>query len=604
VSGTGVVVLGMHRSGTSAVTRTVNLLGVPTCVPHDLMRDRTANVRGHWESLTLVEQNERLLKAAGSDWWCPPPLDTDWSAVAGERQADAVARFNRVHPTPSWVCKDPRTCLTAPFWQATLPQRLIYVLALRHPLAVAASLTARDAFTTAAGVALWEGYMARAARAAAGSPAIVCSYEAMVARPRRWAHELHGFLAAQGVELDGRGGPALAAHSVQEEMTHHHAVRTAGGLSDEQDALLDELSSRAGPHKRFEPVLPPVTARTERLFAEGRRLLLPPEERASVAAAPPSGIQLQHRRPRRAPALPPISVVVAPRFRSAPVGETLRALAATAPASAEMVAVGDPRAPLDARVSVVERPAGGGRVAAIAAGLARTCGEIVVICDGGIVPDPGWPQALTAALKRSDAGAAAPALRYRAGNAVYGLTFREACLNLAWITSAPGADPFPVAVVPAAMMALRREVLDAVGSFDAGMSAAGGEDTELCVRLWRAGCLCLAVPRATATMRFDGAGRQPPNPTDFLHNRLRLGVLHLSPPRLGRFLESFRRGADFPEAFARVLAGDVGERRALVDAISCFDDAWLLRRFGVTALEDDNDPTDRRAHELVRPSDR
>jgi GT2 family glycosyltransferase len=144
-------------------------------------------------------------------------------------------------------------------------------------------------------------------------------------------------------------------------------------------------------------------------------------------------------------------------------------------------------------------------------------------------------------------------------------------------------------------MALRRELLDAVGGFDLGMTGHGGEDTELCMRLWRAGCLCLAVPRASATVCLDGG---PPDATRFLHNRLRLGALHLAPPRLRRFLEPFRRSPDFPEAFARVLRGDLGDRRAMIDAISCFDDTWLLRRFGVPELAV-GEAAERRSRELV-----
>jgi hypothetical protein len=135
----------------------------------------------HWESDTLVRQNEELLHAAGAAWWWPPPLETDW--VAGNRLQAAAEAFHRVHPTRSWLWKDPRTCVSAPFWLAALPHRLTFLLAIRNPLAVAASLTSRNALTTEAGVALWEGYMARAAGAASGAPAIVCSYEAMLRDP-------------------------------------------------------------------------------------------------------------------------------------------------------------------------------------------------------------------------------------------------------------------------------------------------------------------------------------------------------------------------------------------------------------------------------------
>ncbi|MEA2123861.1 MAG: hypothetical protein QOI80_643, partial [Solirubrobacteraceae bacterium] len=343
MTATGVVVLGMHRSGTSAVTRCINLLGVPTCVPGDLNRDRTANLRGHWESATLVRRNEGLLRAAGAAWWCPPPLDADWTAIAGDQMPAAAAAFDHAHPTPSWVCKDPRTCVTAPFWQRALPHRLVYLLAVRHPLAVAASLTTRNGFTTPAGLAVWEGYMTRAARAAAGAPTFVSSFEAMVADPLAWARELRSFVVAAGVGLAGSGSPQLAARSVERSLTHHPAPASTDGLSDEQAVLLAELGRLSGAHESLTPQLPPPCPTTEALFAEQRHRLLGPEAEAA-APVPPSDIPLLHPRPR-GPAAPSIGVVIAPRRAGASVGDTLRALLATAPASVEVVAVGVPDAP-------------------------------------------------------------------------------------------------------------------------------------------------------------------------------------------------------------------------------------------------------------------
>jgi hypothetical protein len=66
-------VLGMHRSGTSAVTRALNLLGLTVCPPADLIGAHATNPTGHWESRTLVECNNAVLLAAGARSWCPPP---------------------------------------------------------------------------------------------------------------------------------------------------------------------------------------------------------------------------------------------------------------------------------------------------------------------------------------------------------------------------------------------------------------------------------------------------------------------------------------------------------------------------------------------------
>ena len=76
----GVFVVGMHRSGTSAAARLVNLLGIPTCVEEDLLLTTADNPRGYWESATLTGLNDRLLDALGCDWTCPVELTAGWEA--------------------------------------------------------------------------------------------------------------------------------------------------------------------------------------------------------------------------------------------------------------------------------------------------------------------------------------------------------------------------------------------------------------------------------------------------------------------------------------------------------------------------------------------
>lgn len=71
--GRPVVVLGMHRSGTSAVTRVVNLLGLPLCRRDDLYL-AADNPAGHWESTSVVGVNDALLAEMGGPCWAPPVL--------------------------------------------------------------------------------------------------------------------------------------------------------------------------------------------------------------------------------------------------------------------------------------------------------------------------------------------------------------------------------------------------------------------------------------------------------------------------------------------------------------------------------------------------
>src|SRR5206468_3279043 len=67
-----VLVLGMHRSGTSALARVLNLLGCD--LPQTLMGPGKSNEAGHWESQAIANFNDRLLESAGTSW-------DDWQAI-------------------------------------------------------------------------------------------------------------------------------------------------------------------------------------------------------------------------------------------------------------------------------------------------------------------------------------------------------------------------------------------------------------------------------------------------------------------------------------------------------------------------------------------
>ncbi|HZV10643.1 MAG TPA: hypothetical protein VFF94_12845, partial [Novosphingobium sp.] len=79
-----VVVLGMHRSGTSALARIVSLLGAD--LPATLMPADASNVAGHWESGPVCGVNEALLASAGSRWDDWQGLNPAWYGSAREAQ--------------------------------------------------------------------------------------------------------------------------------------------------------------------------------------------------------------------------------------------------------------------------------------------------------------------------------------------------------------------------------------------------------------------------------------------------------------------------------------------------------------------------------------
>ena len=112
------------------------------------------NPKGFFENRAFVRFNAELLQSAGGIWKDPPSLPPGWEA---DPRLDPVRERARemlestFGDAPLWGWKDPRSALTLPFWQALLPD-MRYVVCVRNPLDVAASLEHRNQLPPAAGL--------------------------------------------------------------------------------------------------------------------------------------------------------------------------------------------------------------------------------------------------------------------------------------------------------------------------------------------------------------------------------------------------------------------------------------------------------------------
>jgi hypothetical protein len=157
-----VVVCGLHRSGTSAVTRLINLLGAD--IADDLLRKNADNERGYWESEAVIRVHNRLLGAIDSTHdgsLDPMPLRSNWPATAVAREAKRqLTRIIEKQFADSglFVVKDPRISRLLPLWVELL-QALgiapIAVIPFRNPLEVAASLAQRNRVSLAQALVLY-----------------------------------------------------------------------------------------------------------------------------------------------------------------------------------------------------------------------------------------------------------------------------------------------------------------------------------------------------------------------------------------------------------------------------------------------------------------
>lgn len=197
-----VVVLGMHRSGTSALTSLLRRMGLWAGEEEDFPPADDHNPAGYWEHRGVWSVDEVILQTLGASW--SEIADLDLSRLGGgvrarlrERAREIVRDLDR---HGSWVVKDPRLCLLFPFWREIL-EHPFCVLIYREPLPVARSLAARDGFPIPFGIALWEQYTREALSSTRGLPRVLISHRELMADPAATLRRLHRHLARHRPEL-------------------------------------------------------------------------------------------------------------------------------------------------------------------------------------------------------------------------------------------------------------------------------------------------------------------------------------------------------------------------------------------------------------------
>lgn len=268
-----VVVLGMHRSGTSALARALRALGV------HLGGDAHVTRRNEHDLVQAVNQD--LLRAGGGHWSAPPELaPAQWAGLDATDladRADAALRDLHSGPTGAHGWKDPRNCFTLPWWRSRAGAPLL-VITYRHPHEVAASLERRNEFGPGHGFALWEAYNRALFASAQGLPACVVPYAALTADPGTAVERLHAWLIEHGVPLDD--DPSGAISAIDPQRRHHVAETMAPEqTTTSQQALWDALVALpARTETLVSPDLGPMHPASRELLEQRRRYLAARDE--------------------------------------------------------------------------------------------------------------------------------------------------------------------------------------------------------------------------------------------------------------------------------------------------------------------------------------
>jgi hypothetical protein len=134
-------------------------------------------------------------------------------------------------------------------------------------------------------------------------------------------------------------------------------------------------------------------------------------------------------------------------------------------------------------------------------------------------------------------------------------------------------------------LATPRRVFEAVGGFDDHMQTLRIGAADLCLRVWRTGYQCLAVPRATVFCPIPEADESCEARTTLqandaiitLRDQIRFTLLHLTDAGFNSTLGQLASQSGFPTALIETISGEVGQRRMELDATAWYDTAWILR---------------------------
>lgn len=178
------LVLGPHRCGTSVLSGVLNQLGAD--LPKTLMPATERNAAGYFESVRIMNFNEKLLNALGSDWKDLSPIDTGavYGQVLESFMADAVQLLHEEFSAARLpLLKDPRICRLVNFWTEALLRagyRPLYIHTHRNPLEMADSLAKRDDIPIEVGLLIWMRHVLDAEAATRGKARAFTNYKALL----------------------------------------------------------------------------------------------------------------------------------------------------------------------------------------------------------------------------------------------------------------------------------------------------------------------------------------------------------------------------------------------------------------------------------------
>ncbi len=220
-----VLVLGMHRSGTSVLTQVMSKLGY--YLGAGQLGASEHNEEGHFERKDVIALDEAVLRFFGMEWFSfgeklpdISMLDDTFTQRAEQILDDLLSQSDRV------VIKEPRMCITLPLWQKAMEKKGVavrYVFIFRHPKSVALSLKKRNNISIEDGQALWLFYNQALLRYI-NQDIFAVNYDELVNHPETALKGLAKFLKLKQTDIGDTIKKTMRHHLTPIEFSKKEAV--------------------------------------------------------------------------------------------------------------------------------------------------------------------------------------------------------------------------------------------------------------------------------------------------------------------------------------------------------------------------------------------
>ncbi|PRB10882.1 hypothetical protein CQ039_15885 [Brevundimonas sp. MYb52] len=247
------MVLGPHRSGTSALSGVLSHLGGD--LPKTLMPAGEGNAEGYFESLRVMAFNDRLLNALGSDWKDLSPLDLGGTTaqVFESLMSEAVQVLQDEFSAARLpLLKDPRICRFVGFWSEAFSRagyEPLYIHTHRNPLETAQSLQRRDGIPIELGLLIWLRHVLDAEAATRGRTRVFTNYKALL---EDWRAQIPQMEQALGLTFHRNTGKVrqqiddFLTDSLRHQQRAPEDVRRSAQVADVVRETFQILESWAG----------------------------------------------------------------------------------------------------------------------------------------------------------------------------------------------------------------------------------------------------------------------------------------------------------------------------------------------------------------------